>query len=696
MCKAMKLVLTWLMLGILLPMTEVVAAASFTSSEQGTVCSGDIQIEPSGLVRCTATGTTLMASCAGDVVFDTNGVIRCFVTEKPACTLTAVPATISVGASTNLFANCMPAVSSYIWENTGFSSNANGGTVRPTTSTIYYVTGVNSAGAGNRASAAVTVLGTTTTPTTPPSGPPTCTLTSSSGSFVYGMTDTLTANCNPVATSYAWSANTNGCSSSSASCPVGPTVTTTYTVTGSNSLGNGNTASTTVVKSMVCTLTATPDVISAGASATLTASCLPAASSYTWTNTPATFTASTASGSVSPSVTTTYTVVGNSASNETSSPVSVTVTVTRPTCTLNANPSGIGNGGSATLTANCTPAATSYTWTNTPNTFTATTASGSVSPAVTTTYTVVGNFANNETSEPVSATVTVGPPVCSISALPETVTSGSPSTLTASCLPAATAYQWSDAHCLSTSATCVVNPTQTTTYTVTGTNGSGTGTPSAGKTVTVGLFCTLTAAPASIASGATSVLTASCPTATRYQWSDAGCSTASATCNVAPAQTTTYTVKGSSDGVNFSPAASATVTVTTTAPANCKIIDVTWPSGFGLVGIPQQTMNRGDMHAYRITLPVRPTTLTGVFYGTVPTQIAVSSSPCEWPDTRSIGCAAAGFDSAISNYTNGVSDGYSCSLTAGTTYYFNVKNAYTWNGEESCQVGQSCTHYFAW
>lgn len=75
-----------------------------------------------------------------------------------------------------------------------------------------------------------------------------------------------------------------------------------------------------------------------------------------------------------------------------------------PTCTLAASPSTIHVGQSSTLIASCSPAATSYAWTNTG--FPTTIAIGTVSPTVTTTYSVVGSNATGSGNR-ASATVTV-------------------------------------------------------------------------------------------------------------------------------------------------------------------------------------------------------------------------------------------------------------------------------------------------
>jgi hypothetical protein len=72
--------------------------------------------------------------------------------------------------------------------------------------------------------------------------PPQCTLTAVPAVVSAGASSTLTANCNPAATSFAWSGGTcTGASSSS--CTVTPSVTTSYSVVG-GSAGGVSTAAT--------------------------------------------------------------------------------------------------------------------------------------------------------------------------------------------------------------------------------------------------------------------------------------------------------------------------------------------------------------------------------------------------------------------------------------------------------------------
>ncbi len=84
--------------------------------------------------------------------------------------------------------------------------------------------------------------------------PPDCTLTANPSSITAGASVTLTASCNPAATSYIWTGGTCAGTTGS-SCTVAPTVTTIYTVTGVNAGGSKPAASATVTVSTNTTST---------------------------------------------------------------------------------------------------------------------------------------------------------------------------------------------------------------------------------------------------------------------------------------------------------------------------------------------------------------------------------------------------------------------------------------------------------
>lgn len=236
--------------------------------------------------------------------------------------------------------------------------------------------------------------------------PPVCSLTADPiASSDTGAKVTLKAVCKPTPTSYDW---TNaGSSATGDTVVVNPTATTTYTVQGTGSAGKGAATSVTVLVND----TAAPGVPT-GLVATVAS----------FTQIDLTWSAATASEGVasydvyrdgtllkSLGNVTTYSDAGLTASktysytlracdaakncSAQSKAVSVVTTAPVPVCTLKATPSGeVEAGATITLSASCTPAATSYAWTNTG--FSVAAASGTVSPKVDTTYTVVGSNAS--------------------------------------------------------------------------------------------------------------------------------------------------------------------------------------------------------------------------------------------------------------------------------------------------------------
>jgi len=148
----------------------------------------------------------------------------------------------------------------------------------------------------------------------------------------------------------------------------------------------------------------------------------------------------------------------------------ITVTVNAlPTVSAGSNVS-ICTGKSTVLTAT---GGTSYKWSNS-----ITTAANTVSPTVTTTYSVTGTNANG-CSATASAIVTVNSiPTVTLTASSGSICNGASSVLTAA---GATTYAWSSG----TANPQTVSPTATTTYTVTGTTNGCNGIASTTVTVTV-------------------------------------------------------------------------------------------------------------------------------------------------------------------------------------------------------------------
>ena len=256
----------------------------------------------------------------------------------------------------------------YTWQ----PGNFNGTSVTGTATTVYTVTGSfasNPTCTVGPATGTLTVINNTIN------------LTASSTTICAGSSTTLTASA-AGNNMFVLAPCTSGCGSTNpANYIVTPSVTTTYTVTSNSSLGGSCNKTQTITIYVVPTgnptlnISASPTVICAGSSSTLSAS---GASTYTWN--PGAL--SGPSVAVSPTVTTTYTVTGATPCGSSTKTITVVV---NPKPTVAVASQTICIGGTATLTAS---GANTYSWSTS-----ATGPSITVTPSVTTNYTVTGTSA---------------------------------------------------------------------------------------------------------------------------------------------------------------------------------------------------------------------------------------------------------------------------------------------------------------
>ncbi|WP_353777530.1 T9SS type A sorting domain-containing protein [Winogradskyella sp. 3972H.M.0a.05] len=393
----------------------------------------------------------------------------------------------------------------YVW-NTGATTASI--TVSPTTTTTYTVTVTSSSGAEDTDDVTVTV------------NPLPIANAGSDETICDGESVTLTAS---GGTDYLW--NTGA---TTQSIEVSPSSTTTYSVEVSTN-DCSDTDEVTVTVNPSPNVSAGNNVtILYGESTTLTAS---GATTYQW-NTGST----DESIDVSPTETTTYTVTGTT--NGCSDEATVTVTVETVEVTANAgDDQEICEGESVTLTAS---GGTDYLW----NTG-ATTASITVSPNQTTTYSVtVSNDNGGEDTDEVTVTVTEIPVANAGS--DETICDGESITLTAS---GGTDYLWNTG---ATTQSIEVSPNSTTTYSVEVSTNDCSDTDEV--IVTVNPSPNVSAGNnVTILQGESTTLTAS--GATTYQWNTGA---TDESIDVSPTETTTYTVTGTTNGCSDE----ATVTVT--------------------------------------------------------------------------------------------------------------------------------------
>ena len=233
----------------------------------------------------------------------------------------------------------------------------------------------------------------------------TCTVsaTRTAITLTVNATPTISVNSGSICSGSSFTITPGGASTytiSGGSAIVSPASTTSYTVTGTSAAGclSASNAVSTVTVNALPSISVNSGSICSGSSFTIT----PGGAS--------TYTISGGSAVVSPASTTSYTVTGTSAAGCLSASNAVsTVTVNAlPSITITATPSLICAGETAKLTAS---GASTYTW----NTG-ATSTSISVSPTVTSTYSVTGrNSASGCTN---AATITQSVSACT--SLPET------------------------------------------------------------------------------------------------------------------------------------------------------------------------------------------------------------------------------------------------------------------------------------
>lgn len=381
-------------------------------------------------------------------------------------------------------------------------------------------------------------------------GPATATATAQDLTICAGQSVQLSAAYTGNGTyTYAWS---SGATTQNAT--VSPSATTTYTVTVALNSGCTKTATVTVTVNDLPNADAGNNVnITSGASTMLTAT---GGATYAWSTG-----GNTASVTVSPTSTTTYTVtVTNAGGCSATDEVTVNVTGGALSATASAGVSTICAGGSVDLNANASggTGSNTYAWSSNPAGFTSQLQNPSVSPTVSTVYTVTVSDGNASATASVSVTVNAQPTADAGSDV--SISFGSSTTLSAT---GGGTYAWSNG---TNTASITVSPSVTTTYTVTVTSASGcTATADVVVSVTGGaLSAVVSASDTIICNGETTQLfvTASGGTGSyTYNWTSAPSGFTSSLNNpyVTPTATTTYIVNVS-DGVN-STAVTFTVTV---------------------------------------------------------------------------------------------------------------------------------------
>ncbi|MES2567060.1 MAG: gliding motility-associated C-terminal domain-containing protein [Bacteroidota bacterium] len=573
------------------------------------------------------TGSTVNVSPASSTIYTVTGTnsngcvntktVNLTVNSNPTVTATSSSTAICTGATATLTAG---GATTYSWS-TG--STANAISVSPASSTVYTLTGTNSAGCVNTKTVSLIV-----------NSNPTITAVASSSAICAGSAATLTV---AGANTYLW--NTGA---TAAAISVSPLSTTIYTVSGMNSFGCSNTTTVnlTVNSNPTVTAVSSSSSICVGETATLTAT---GAASYLWD------TGSTSSTiTVTPLSTNVYTVTGTNGFGCTDMQTVALTVNNNPTITAISSSTSICVGETTTLTAS---GADSYLWD-----IGATTPIISVNPVSPTTYTVTGTDANNcSSTETISIGVNALPVVTAASSTPA-ICAGETATLTAG---GASGYIWDTG---ASTNVISVSPVSSTIYTVTGTDGNG-----CINTQTLNLIVNslpviaASASSTTICAGSGSTLTAT--GAFSYTWNP-GSMTGSIV-NVNPSSSIIFTLTGESSSgctstqilgivVNTLP----TVTANATATVVCNGQSVTL-NGFGATNY---AWDNGVVDGIAFT---PATTATYIVAGT-------DGNGCVGSDTINILVNSLPVINAVATSTNICSGDFTNLTGTGAT-------TYTWN-----------------
>ncbi len=332
--------------------------------------------------------------------------------QQISATITANPSFINQGSSATLIWNSSNATSCIAISGSGFSGNeptAGSQVVTPSTTQTYTINCFNNTGQSVQASTIITV-------NQQQQQQPTVTITANPTFINQGSSATLIWNTtNATSCTASGGSGFSGSESTSGSAVVSPSGTTTYSITCFNSTGQSATASVTVTVNQqqqqqpIVTISANPTVISQGSSSILTWNAVNA-TSCTATSGAGFSGGETTSGSqtVYPTFTQTYTLMCFNNSGQTGA-ASVTITVNQqqqqPTVTITANPTFVNQGSSSTLiwnSTNATYCTASNGWSGNEST----SGSMTVTPSVTTTYTL-NCFNGTGQSATASVTITV-------------------------------------------------------------------------------------------------------------------------------------------------------------------------------------------------------------------------------------------------------------------------------------------------
>jgi gliding motility-associated-like protein len=603
--------------GLIAPVTSatICAGQTATISANTTLTNPTFSWAPGGMTTQTVTvspGSTTVYTVTVNGLNPANtptsvvGTGTVTVTSPVPITVSPSSSTICLGQSVSL-SSTGPGPFAWTASSGANPASAANVTVTPSSTTSYTVV----SGIGTCTAQAVATVSISTTPS--------ISITPSLTSICAGQSAVLSSSGSAP---FVWTASSGTNPASAATVTVTPSVTTTYTVlSGAGTCTATAVATVSITSIPVVSITPSISSICAGQSAVLSSS---GSAPFIWTASSGTNPASAATVTVSPLVTTTYTVLSGTGTCTASAVATVSVGTT-PSINITPSNTVICLGESASLSVS---GVGPFTWTASTGVNPTSAANVTVTPNVTTTYTVLSGTGACTTTA--LATVSIAP-VAPINITPSnTIICLGENTILSS--TGTGPFVWSTG---ASTSSITVTPTTTTSYTVLSGTGACTAQAVASVSVAPSLSVNITPSVSTICSGQTTSL--SCNGFGPYVWTaSAGANPiANDTVLVNPTTTTTYTVLAGTGACTAQAVATVSVlpvinpTIVASSPTVCLTKTVTLSAPF-VAGLtyswqPTSAISGANNTSSVVALPSNSTT---VIY-----TVTVSNGVCSQSDT---------------------------------------------------------------
>ena len=585
----------------------------------------------------------------------------------------------------------------YAWSSkpNGYSSTVSSAMVSPTTTTTYYLTETITATNCNKSDSVIITV-----------NPLPFASTIANQAICLNSSVSIGA-ATVIGDSYSWASNPSGFTDTTSNPSVSPTVATTYYLTEKvTSTGCSNSDSVLInINPLPLANAGTNSAVCIGNNAPIGATAV-AGDSYAWTSNPSGYISTTSKANVSPTVTTTYYLTEKINATGCNKTDSLIITVNQlPNAKTGSNTSICT--GNSTIIGDTAVIGNTYVWTSKPVGFNSTASNPSVSPTVTTTYTLNETDTTTMCGKSNTVVITVNPLPKAKTGSGQTICSGSSASIGAVAV-VGDSYTWTSnpPGFADTTSKPTVSPTTTTTYyltesiTATGCNYSDS------VIITVNpLPAANTGGNQTICKGTSISIGDTAISGNTYVWKSnpSGYNSTNANPSVSPAVTTTYYLTEKITATNCGKSDSAVITVNPLPAANAGSGSTICSGGSASIGSTAISGNTYSWTSYPTGFadtsanPNVSPTITTTYYLTetitasncnksdsvvikvnpLPAANAGSSSTICSGSSASVGAIAVGGDtydwtSNPSGYSSTVSNP-SVSPTVTTTYYLTEK-----------------------